>query len=53
MKYRHERMIRERDERIRRRAQEAIEGVLRGSLTEDEARRWQRLSDAIGRFEDL
>jgi hypothetical protein len=49
MKYRHERMIRARDERTRRRLQEEVEAVLRDSLTEDEARLWQTLSDAVGR----
>jgi hypothetical protein len=47
MKYRHERMIRARDERTRHRLQQAVEAVLRGSLTEDEARLWRRLSDAV------
>jgi hypothetical protein len=49
MKYRHERMIRARDERARRRQQEEVEAVLRDCLTEDEARLWQTLSDAVGR----
>jgi hypothetical protein len=49
MKYRHERMIRARDERTRQRLQEEVEAVLRDSLTEDEARLWQTLSDAVGR----
>jgi hypothetical protein len=49
MKYRHERMIREREERRRRRLEQEVEAALRASLTEDEARLWQMLSDAIGR----
>jgi hypothetical protein len=49
MKYRHERMIRARDERTRKRLQREIEAVLRDSLTEDEARLWQTLSDAVRR----
>jgi hypothetical protein len=49
MKYRHERMIRAREERTRRRLQQEVQAALRDSLTEDEARLWQMLSDAIGR----
>jgi hypothetical protein len=49
MKYRHERMIRARDERARRRLQDGVEAALRDSLTEDEARVWQMLSEAVGR----
>jgi hypothetical protein len=49
MKYRHERMIRARDERTRHRLQQEVEAVLRDSLTEDEARLWQILSDAVAR----
>jgi hypothetical protein len=52
MKYRHERMIRARDERTRHRLQQAVEAVLRGSLTEDEARLWRRLSDAVAGLGD-
>jgi hypothetical protein len=47
MKYRHERMIRARDERRRHGLQQEVEAMLRGSLTEDEARLWQGLSDAV------
>jgi hypothetical protein len=50
MKYRHERMIRARDERTRRRLQQEVEAALRESLTEDEARLWQMLSDAVGQI---
>jgi hypothetical protein len=49
MKYRHERMIRARDERTRRRLQDDVEAALRDSLTQDEARVWQMLSEAVGR----
>jgi hypothetical protein len=49
MKYRHERMVRARDERIRRRLQQEVAAALRDSLTDDEARLWQMLSDAVGR----
>jgi hypothetical protein len=50
MKYRHERMVRAREERRRRRLQQKVEGALRDSPTEDEARLWQLLSDAVGRI---
>jgi hypothetical protein len=50
MKYRHERMIRARDERMRQRLQQEVEAALRDSLTEDEARLWQLLSDAVARI---
>jgi hypothetical protein len=49
MKYRHERMVRAREERMRHRLQQDVEVALRDSLTEDEAQRWQKLSDAIAR----
>jgi hypothetical protein len=49
MKSRHERMIRARDERTRHRLQQEVEAALRGSLTEEEARLWQLLSEAVGR----
>jgi hypothetical protein len=49
MKYRHERMIRARDERTRRRLEQEVEAALRASLTEDEARLWRMLSDAVAR----
>jgi hypothetical protein len=49
MKYRHERMVRAREERARHRLQQEVEAALRDSLTEDEARLWQTLSDAVGR----
>ena len=48
MKYRHERMVRAREERRRHRLQQ-VEASLRSSLTEDEARLWQTLSDAVER----
>ena len=49
MKYRHERMIRAREERRRRRLQQEVEAALREGLTKDEARLWQTLSDAVAR----
>ena len=49
VKYRHERMVRAREERRTQRLQQEVEAALRGSLTEDEARLWQRLSDVVGR----
>jgi hypothetical protein len=49
MKYRHERMIRAREERTRRRLRQEVEAAFRDSLTEDEARLWQTLSDAVAR----
>jgi hypothetical protein len=49
MKYRHERMIRAREERTRHRRQDEVEAALRGCMTEREARLWQVLSDAVGR----
>jgi hypothetical protein len=49
MKYRHEQMIRARDDRIRHRLQQRVESALRASMTADEARLWQRLSNAVGR----
>jgi hypothetical protein len=49
MKYRHERMIRAREERARQRLQQEVEAALRDCLTEGEARLWQTLSDAVGR----
>jgi hypothetical protein len=50
MRYRHERMIRAREERKTRRLerQREVEAVLRSSLTEEERRLWQLLSDAVG-----
>jgi hypothetical protein len=50
MRYRHERMIRAREERKAQRLerQQDIEAVLRSSLTEDERRLWQVLSEAVG-----
>ena len=50
MKYRHERMLRAREERARRRLQQEVEAALRDSLTQDEARLWQTLSDAVGQI---
>jgi hypothetical protein len=50
MKYRHERMIRDREARTRQRLQQEVEAVLRDGLTEDEARLWQLLSEAVGRI---
>jgi hypothetical protein len=49
VKYRHERMLRAREERARRRLQREVEAALRDSLTEDESRLWQMLSDAVRR----
>jgi hypothetical protein len=50
MRYRHERMIRAREERKAQRLerQQEVEAVLRSSLTEDERRLWQVLSEAVG-----
>ena len=50
MRYRHERMIHAREERKTRRLerQREVEAVLRSSLTEEERRLWQLLSDAVG-----
>jgi hypothetical protein len=50
MRYRHERMIRAREERKAQRfeRQQDVETVLRSSLTEDERRLWQVLSEAVG-----
>jgi len=47
MRYRHEQMIRARDERIRRRLQQEVEAALRASLTPDETDRWRRLTQAL------
>ena len=47
MRYRHERMIRAREENKRHRLQEEVEGALRSSLTDAETRRWRMLSDAV------
>jgi hypothetical protein len=51
MRYRHERMIRARDERRARRfeRQEEVQAVFRSSLTAEETRLWQVLSEAVGR----
>jgi hypothetical protein len=49
MKYRHERLVRAREERTRQRLQHEAEAALRDSLSEEEARRWQMLSDAVSR----
>ena len=51
MRYRHERMIGDRDERRRQRLerQREVEAALHGSLTDDERRLWQAFSDAVGR----
>jgi hypothetical protein len=51
MRYRHERMIRDRDERKRQRLarQREVEAALHGSLTHDERRLWAVFSDAVGR----
>jgi hypothetical protein len=49
MKYRHEQMIRAREERTRRRLLQEVEAALRNCLTEAEARRWQMLSRAVAR----
>jgi hypothetical protein len=48
MKYRHERMVRAREERTRYRRQREVEAALRDSLTEAEALRWRQLSAAVG-----
>jgi hypothetical protein len=50
MRYRHERMIRAREERKAQRfeRQQDVEAVLRSSLTEEERRLWQVLSEAVG-----
>jgi hypothetical protein len=50
MRYRHERMIRAREERKAQRfeRQQDVEAVLRSSLTEEERRLWQMLSEAVG-----
>jgi hypothetical protein len=48
MKYRHERMMRAREAREQERRQQAVEAVLRASLTENEAQRWRQLSEAVG-----
>jgi hypothetical protein len=50
MKYRHERMVRAREERRRHRLLQEVEAALRGSLTKDEAWRWRTLSDAVERI---
>jgi hypothetical protein len=42
-------MVRAREERTRRRRLQEVEAALRDSLTDDEARLWQTLSDAVGR----
>jgi hypothetical protein len=51
MRYRHERMIRAREERHAQRLEHHrdVEAVLRSSLTEEETRRWQVLSEAVAR----
>jgi hypothetical protein len=49
MKHRHERMIRAREERTRRRLQQEVDAAFRDSLTGVEARRWRMLSNAVGR----
>jgi hypothetical protein len=46
MRYRHERMVRAREAR----RQQTVEVALRASLTADEARLWQTLSDAVGQL---
>jgi hypothetical protein len=50
MRYRHERMIRAREERKAQRfaREQDVEAALRSSLTEAERRLWQVLSEAIG-----
>jgi hypothetical protein len=50
MKYRHERMVRAREDRARRCQQQEVEAALRAALTADEARLWQMLSDAVARI---
>jgi hypothetical protein len=51
MRYRHERMIADRDERRRQRheRQREVEAALHGSLTDNERMLWQVFSDAVGR----
>jgi hypothetical protein len=53
MKYRHEQMIRARDERRTRRAerQREVEAALRSCLTDAEARLWHALSEAVARVQ--
>jgi hypothetical protein len=53
MRYRHERMIRAREERKRQRLgrQQEVEAVLRSSLTVEERRLWRALSEAVGRID--
>jgi hypothetical protein len=47
MRYRHERMIRAREQYKRQRLQQEVEAALRTSLTDDEAGRWRALSEAV------
>ena len=53
MRYRHEHMIRAREERKRQRLgrQHEVEAKLRSSLTDAERRLWQALSEAVGRVD--
>jgi hypothetical protein len=50
MRYRHERMIRAREERKAQHfeREQDVEAALRSSLTEEESRLWQVLSEAVG-----
>jgi hypothetical protein len=50
MRYRHERMIRAREERKAQRLerQHEVEAMFRNSLTEEERRLWRVLSEAVG-----
>jgi hypothetical protein len=53
MKYRHEQMIRAREQRRaqRRERQEQVEAALKSSLTADEWRQWLIFSDAVARVQ--
>jgi len=55
MRYRHEQMIRARDQRIERRAerQKAVEAALWGSLTADERNDWLLFSRAVERVQPV
>jgi hypothetical protein len=55
MKYRHEQMIRAREQRKARRAdkQRAVEAALWSSLTVDEMRRWLIFSGAVARVRPI
>jgi hypothetical protein len=53
MRYRHERMIHAREERKTRRLerQQEVATMLHSSLTDEERRLWQVLSEAVGRVD--